>query len=682
MIECAALIYAILSGDLDQLIVPEQPIDILAQQIIAICATGDWLEEDLFNLIKNAYPYSQLTRTTFNDLLQMLAEGVASSRGRYSAYLFRDSINGVVRARRGSRLAAITNGGAIPDNGLFTVVAEPEGIVVGSLDEDFAVESNRGDIILLGTTSWKIQRIEAAGKVIVADAHGSPPSVPFWRGEAPARTDELSWQISQFREKLQQKLFSMAVDQRIHWLMAECHLDQFAARQMVEYVSQGIAVLGAIPTQKTVIAERFFDESGGMQLIIHAPFGARINKAWALALRKKFCRSFNFELQASATDDGLNIALAEQHSFPLADVFRFLHPNTLREVLVQAVLQSPLFTSRWRWCACRALAILRFKNGKKTPPNILRMLADDLLAAVFPDAAACQDNLAGKDIELPDHLLIEEVMKEVLTQALDLPGFNAVLNRILDGSIQCLAVDTPLPSPFAHEILNANPYAFLDDAPLEERRARAVELRRVVPDAVLQGAGRLDPSAIQLVQEQAWPKIRSADELHDLLQTLIAFPEDQQYQSFFITLSSTGRASSVELKGIRFWYATEKKQLFFAVFDGDMDSLVTMIRGWLFHSGPITANELSHRLRIPLFDIDQALLKLESTGLILRGNFRTNSADSLEWCERRLLARIHRLTLSELRKEIEPVTALQFMNWLLTWQHVAPGTQFEVSKDY
>ena len=401
LIECAALIYAILSGDLDQLIVPEQPIDILAQQIIAICATGDWLEEDLFNLIKNAYPYSQLTRTTFNDLLQMLAEGVASSRGRYSAYLFRDSINGVVRARRGSRLAAITNGGAIPDNGLFTVVAEPEGIVVGSLDEDFAVESNRGDIILLGTTSWKIQRIEAAGKVIVADAHGSPPSVPFWRGEAPARTDELSWQISQFREKLQQKLFSMAVDQRIHWLMAECHLDQFAARQMVEYVSQGIAVLGAIPTQKTVIAERFFDESGGMQLIIHAPFGARINKAWALALRKKFCRSFNFELQASATDDGLNIALAEQHSFPLADVFRFLHPNTLREVLVQAVLQSPLFTSRWRWCACRALAILRFKNGKKTPPNILRMLADDLLAAVFPDAAACQDNLAGKILNYP-----------------------------------------------------------------------------------------------------------------------------------------------------------------------------------------------------------------------------------------------------------------------------------------
>lgn len=714
LLECAALVAAIRAGDLDQLIIPHEPIDILAQQIVATCATGEWREDDLFALVKNAYPYAELSRENFTTILVMLADGIAGSRGRYGTYLFRDQVNGMVRARRGSRLTAITSGGAIPDNGLFTVVAEPEGVMVGTLDEDFAVESNAGDIILLGTTSWMIRRVEgAAGRVLVEDAHGAAPSVPFWRGEAPARTDELSLHVSNLRQQLSDMLLnSTEINSAINWLKTHCGLDDSGAEQLVEYILQGRAVLGAVPTQKTVIAERFFDESGGMQLIIHAPFGARINKAWGLALRKRFCRSFNFELQAAATDDGLMISLAEQHSFPLADVFNFLHPNSVKEVLTQAVLQAPLFPTRWRWDATRSLALVRFRNGKKVPPNILRMRADDLLAAVFPDAAACQDNLGGQDIVLPDHPLINETMKDVLTEALDVDGLIAVLEKIHNGAIKCLAVDTPLPSVFSHEILNANPYAFLDDAPLEERRARAVEMRRLLPDSVLQGAGQLDAAAITEVQQQAWPDIRNADELHDALQTFIVFPNEvtmaqnplsrglsagsrkppDEYVTFE-QLIVAGRAVIANVKQKVFWIAVEKYKTFQAIYPEAVlqtplqeiaqnqptreEAIVEMIRGWIQHVGPVTISELSDLLALGLAEIEQALLKLESTGLILRGNFRAEKSGELEWCERRLLARIHQLTLGRLRREIAPVSAAQFMRWLLIWQHVASETQMK-----
>ncbi|HVV68858.1 MAG TPA: DEAD/DEAH box helicase [Gammaproteobacteria bacterium] len=704
LLECAALVLAIRAGDLDRLIMLEEPADILAQQMVATCATGEWLEEELFALVTRAWPYRALSRQRFNAILEMLSSGIAGSRGRYGAYLFRDQIQGRVTARRGARLVAITSGGAIPENGLFNVIAEPDGVMVGTLDEDFAVESNRGDIILLGTTSWRIRRIESAtGKVLVEDAHGNPPSVPFWRGEAPARTMELSTQVAKLRQQLsdllpgQPSVALIAV--AVNWLQQACAVDEMGAQQLVEYILQGRALLGAVPTQHTVIAERFFDEGGGMQLIIHAPFGARINKAWGLALRKRFCRSFNFELQAAATDDGINIALAEQHSFPLADVFGFLHPNSVKEVLVQAVLQSPIFTTRWRWDAMRSLALVRFRNGKKLPPHILRMLSDDLLAAVFPDAAACQDNLAGEDIELPDHPLINEAMHDALTEALDVEGLITVLKGIKDGSIQCVAVDTPTPSPFSHEILNANPYAFLDDAPLEERRARAVAMRQVLPDTVLQSMGRLDAAAIDEVRQQAWPDIRNSDELHDALQTLIAVPSElplsnvpvqpSSWQGLMTELIATGRGGIATLQGKTLWLAVECAKTFTAVYPpaellaplADIEknvplrevAIVNMLRGWMLHLGPVTAEELANWLSLSLSEIEQALLKLETTGFILRGNF--TGATTQEWCERRLLARIHRLTLGKLRSEIAPVTAAQFMRWLLAWQHLAPGTQ-------
>jgi ATP-dependent Lhr-like helicase len=752
LLECAALVRAIRQGDLDRLMIPESPLDVLAQQIVAACSAEEWSEDEMFALVRRAYPYRNLTRETFESILEMLAEGIAARRGRYGAYLHRDRVNGKLRARRGARLAAITSGGAIPDNSLYAVVAEPDGIVVGTVDEDFAVESNRGDIMLLGNTSWMIRRIETnAGRVLVQDAHGAPPNVPFWRGEAPARTQELSEHVGALREKISEMLphtspvgFSATqpdVAAAVGWLKNECGLDDSGAEQAIEYILQGRAVLGAVPTQTTVIAERFFDEGGGMQLVIHAPFGGRINKAWGLALRKRFCVGFNFELQAAATDNGLNIALAEQHSFPLGDVFNFLQAATVQPILEQAALDSPIFATRWRWDANRALALLRFQNGKKVPPQIQRMRSDDLLASVFPDAAACFENIQGER-KIPDHPLVSEVMKDVLTEAMDIDGLKSVLSGLADGRIRCLAVDTPVPSQFSHEILNANPYAFLDDAPLEERRARAVQMRRMLPESVLEEVGGLDAAAIAQVREEAWPDVRDADELHDVLHTLVALPAGRallhrtapsaplrageggcphmgiagnNWLGHFERLVGEGRAGSAESGGQIYWVAAERGKTFSAVFHeariaqqlseveatvpAREDALLTLVTGWMSHLGPTTATQLGETLGIPAAEISNALLRMEASGTVLRGNFGGTAVElrsmgpfgfaqgrqpgaavptqgpETEWCERRLLARIHRLTVASLRKQIEPVTAAQFMQWLLRWQHVAAGTQ-------
>jgi len=706
LIECSALVRAIRHGDLDQLMIPEAPLDVLAQQIVASCAAEEWDEEELFRMVRRAYPYRNLSREMFGRIVTMLSDGIAASRGRYGTYLHRDQVNGKLRARRGGRLAAITSGGAIPDTAIFTVVAEPEGHVVGTLDEDFAVESNRDDIFLLGNTSWRIRRVEGkTGRVVVEDAHGAPPSVPFWLGEAPARTAELSEHVANLRQEVSDRVANVSpvgfsptqplIAETVAWLKQECGLDDSGAEQMVEYILQGRAVLGSVPTQKTIIAERFFDEGGGMQLIIHAPFGGRINKAWGLALRKRFCRSFNFELQAAATDNGLNIALAEQHSFPLGDVFQFLQPETVQSVLEQAALASPIFATRWRWDAMRSLALLRFQGGKKVPPQIQRIRSDDLMAAVFPDVAACQENIEG-DIKIPDHPLVNEVMKDVLTEAMDVEGLKEVLRGIGDGSIRCLAVDTPVPSQFSHEILNANPYAYLDDAPLEERRARAVEMRRVLPQSVLEEVGKLDPAAIEQVRDEAWPDVRDADELHDVLLTLVAVPEDlsSTWATHFERLREAGRAelASIEKDGVsrNFWVAAEREKTFGVLFPearlqrrmaqiessapGREEAMFAVVRGWAAHLGPTSATQLAQRLCLSRSEIEGALLRMEASGSILRGTFVGDSSET-EWCDRRLLARIHRLTVGTLRKQIEPVTAAQFMRWLLRWQHVAPGTQ-------
>ncbi len=715
LIECAAAIRALRAGELDQVTIPEKPLDVLAQQIVATVASSGGqpdkknpppgemeagiAEEDLRRMVQRAYPYRHLTEREFEQLLEILSEGVATRRGRRSAYLHRDQVHGRLRPRRGARLTAITNGGAIPDAADYDVLAMPDETFVGKVNEDFAIETLAGDIFLLGNRSWRIRRV-SSGKVWVEDAQGLPPTIPFWLGEAPGRTAEFSRAVSNLRREVADRLGDGAA--ATAWLAEETGVPIAAAEQIVAYVRETVRLLGCVPTTDCVIAERFFDEAGGMQLVLHAPFGARINRAWGMALRKRFCVGFDREIQAAATDDGIVLSLGEQHSFPLADFFSWLRSSGVEKELVQAVLAAPMFTNRWRWSANRALAVLRFSGGKKVPMFIQRIRAEELLAQVFPAQVMCQDNRMGP-VELPDHPLVEEVIRDCLHEAMDIDGLKEILQRIERGELRTVQVDTPAPSPMAHEILNANPYAFLDNAPLEERRARAVSLRRLDPE-LARGIGALDPEAVRQVCEEARPRVRDADELHDFLLDvgLLPLAEAREWTSFADELIRDQRAATVswplagETGGQSAYVAAERwhwvraifpecaaPDLFFPGLRGAApeitreEALRRVVLGWIHVTGPVTAGELARRIGLSPEQTMQAFLALEVEGVVLRGEFRAAHGDGteVEWCERGLLSRIHRLTLGHLRREIEPVTAAEFMRFLLRWQHVEPGAR-------
>jgi ATP-dependent helicase Lhr and Lhr-like helicase len=680
LIECAGLLYAVKKGDLDRLAIPPWPLDVLSQQIVAMCAAEDWNAEDLFNTVCRAYPYRDLPRSRFDRVVKLLSEGFAERLGRKFAYLHHDRIHGILRGRRGARLAAITSGGAIPDNADYAVIAEPDGVYVGSVNEDFAVESMAGDVFLLGNTSWRIRRIEK-GKVRVEDARGQAPNVPFWLGEAPGRTPELSRLVSGVREGIDRRLAER--EKCLEWLTREVGLSAAAAEQAFNYIVEGKRVLGSVPSEKHVVAERFFDETGGMQLVLHAPFGSRINKAWGLALRKRFCRGFDFELQASATDDGINLSLGPQHSFPINDLFQFLRSRQIDEALTQAVLASPVFVTRWRWTLTRSLALLRFSGGRRVPAQIQRMRSDDLLTAIFPAQAQCQDNRMTPDVPVPDHPLVFETLRDCLHEALDIEGLRKILQKIENGKILFSGKDTPMPSVFSHQILNAMPYAFLDDAPLEERRARAVILRRALPERADE-LGRLNPDAVRSAAEDAWPAVRDPEELHDALLGLFLFPENQvgrlpeEAPVWMDALVREGRAFRLQAQGYSYWVAAEARDPIASLFNSrptasQEDPLVPVIRGWVEVSGPVTAKGLASVLGFPIADVTSALIHLEGEGLVLRGFFSERKEE--EFCDRRILARIHRATIAHLRREIEPVPVATFLRYLFEWQHVASGAQ-------
>ena len=743
LIECAALLRSVRAGVLDRIVTHDAPLDVLAQQVVAECACCDYSEDDLFALMTRAWPYRALARSTFAGVLQMTAEGFATRRGRRSALVHRDEINGMVRGRRGARLLAQTSGGAIPEIADYRVIVEPDETFVGTLNEDFAIESNAGDIFQLGNASWLILQV-AGGDVRVADARGAPPTIPFWLGEAPARSDELSRAVSELRAEVDRRLEVPAPNPRppdvVEWLITETGLDEAAAEQAIAYLAEGRRALGVIPSQTTLVLERFFDESGGMQLVLHAPFGSRINKAWGLALRKRFCRQFNFELQAAATEDALMLSLGPQHSFPLSDVFRYLHPETTKDVLVQAFLDAPVFKTRWRWNTTISLAVPRARGGRKLAPQIQRMLADDLMAAVFPDAAACLENIPG-DRQIPDHPLVTQTVRDCLEEAMDFEGLRAVLQRIHAGELQLVARDTPEPSLFAHEILNARPYAFLDDAPLEERRSHAVQSRRATEPSSAGDLGALDAAAIARVREEERPEPRDADELHDALLTagfLTTEELDGVPPELLAQLTAARRAGAVcsglgardsglgtggSGLGAGDWelgtgdsvgrvfpvrrslggggrpgsdgmiFAVERLPELRAIHSDlegceslqppasrlskqwtRIEAITEILRGRLTITAPATAAALAASLGVSVEDADNALLALEAEGVVLRGRFSPGATD-LEWCDRTLLARIHRYTLNRLRAEIEPVTPADFMRFLFRWQHVEASSR-------
>jgi ATP-dependent Lhr-like helicase len=681
LVECAALLAAVRGGRLDTIQLPHLPLDIAAQQIVAEVAAQEWRSDDLYALVRRAAPYNDLTRAQFDEVVTLVAEGIETGRGPRGAYLHHDSINGELRPRRSARLSAVTSGGAIPETGDYRVVAEPDETFVGTVNEDWAVESMAGDIFLLGTHSWQIRRIEA-GVVRVHDAGDTPPTIPFWLGEAPARTDELSQEVSALRHLVDEHLTAQDPDGARRWLVETVGVPPDAATMIVDYVAAGRAVLGATPTQDCLVIERFFDETGGMQLVVHSPYGGRINRALGLALRKKFCRTFNFELQAAASDDAIVLSLGPHHSFPLDEVPRYVNSRTVRDTLEHAILDSPMFQARWRWNLNRSLLVLRFRNGRRNPPPIQRMESDDLLAAVFPQAAACQENVTGP-IDIPDHVIVRQTVEDTLREALDVDGIRALLERIEGGEVRVHCVDTTEPSVLAHEILTARPYAFLDDEEAQNRRTNAVSLRRGL-QVELSSIGALDPEAIARVHDEIVPVPTTADDLHDLLGSLVAVRERTDWQPLFDELRAKGRAQVVVRDGTALWCTTEALDDVSQAFDeGDDDAVTRMLRGHLEIAGITTASRLAQDTSLPPGRVAFGLAALQQVGAALQGRYTPaavegndgGEAGEIEWVARRLLARMHSYSRRSRRATTQTVTAQQFMRFLLRWQHVAPDTQ-------
>ncbi|HEY7991992.1 MAG TPA: DEAD/DEAH box helicase [Stellaceae bacterium] len=678
LVECAALLDSVRRGELDKLALPDQPQDVLAQQIVAETAAQDWPEQELYDRFRRAWQYRNLGRAEFDAVLRMLGEGFSTQRGRRGALIHHDSINHVVRGRRGARMTALTSGGTIPDTADYQVLLEPENQIIGTVHEDFAVESLAGDVFQLGNSAYRIMRVER-GVVRVEDAHGQPPTIPFWLGEAPARSNELSASVARLREEVATRLGDDPTGEATQaWAAKELGLSEAAARQLVEYLAAALAALGAMPTQDRIVLERFFDEAGGQQLVVHSPFGGRLNRAWGLALRKRFCRKFNFELQAAATEDNIILSLTSAHSFELAEAARYLHSASVRNVLVQALLDAPMFNTRWRWVAGISLALPRFQGGKRIPPQFARMQAEDLVGAVFPDQIACAENLVGER-EVPDHPLVNQTIWDCLHEAMDIDGLERLLSRIEGGEVAVVACDLTQPSPLALEVLSARPYAFLDDAPLEERRTQAVMARRWMSPEDASELGRLDAEAIARVRSEAWPDPTNEDELHDALQWLSFLSADEaanppEWDVWLKKLANDRRAVKLTLPGATLWVAAER-QAEFADWPRD-EALVEIVRGRLEGLGPVTEAALAASMGLKAEQVAGALMALQAEGFAMRGRF-TPGPDIDEWCDRRLLARIHHYTIRRLRAEIEPVAAKDFLRFLFAWQRVTKESRLE-----
>ncbi|HTJ93551.1 MAG TPA: DEAD/DEAH box helicase [Pararobbsia sp.] len=728
LVECAALLDCVRREELDVLHVPHAPLDVLAQQIVAEVALREWSEDALYEQFRHAQPYADLTRERYDDVVAMLATGYTTRHGVRGAYVHRDSVNGTLRGRRGGKLTAVTSGGTIPDNADYAVILEPQGQNIGTVNEDFAVESLAGDVFQLGNTSYRIIRVES-GRVRVEDAQGAAPNIPFWLGEAPGRSDELSSGVSRLRATVDALLAreSAPLDAATAWLTGEVGIGDAAAHQIVDYLARSRAALCALPTHDTLILERFFDESGGMQLVLHAPFGSRVNRAWGLTLRKRFCRTFNFELQAAATEDAIILSLTTSHSFALEEVWKYLRSATAEHLLIQALLDAPLFNVRWRWAATTSLALPRYSGGRKVPPQLLRMRSDDLLASVFPDQAACIENVVGER-DVPHHPLVDQTVDDCLHDAMDTETWLAILRRMERGEIRLLARDLPAPSPLAMEILSARPYAFLDDAPIEERRTQAVLNRRWTDPESTDDLGALDAQAIDSVRNEAWPEVRHADEMHEALMSLACVTTDEvaanrEWAGWLSMLSKQGRASLISMRsGHALWFPIERAAEMRAAYPdtigasgssqsagsanddiqsetgsvtdpkagagthsralatadpGDIerdDAIVEIIRARLTGFGPLTVDEIAAPIALAATTVSIALARLESEGYVLRGRF-TPGVTREQWCERHLLARIHRYTIRRLRREIEPVERQDFMRFLLDWQHLSGPTR-------
>ena len=700
LVECCALLSAVHSGRLDALLPPDAPLDILIQQLVAEVSAREWEVQDLFDLVRRAGSYRNLSQDDFDQCLAVASEGVQTGRGVRSHWIHHDDINGEVRGRRGARMAALTSGGAIPELGDYRVLLNPDDTFIGTVNEDWATESMPGDIFTLGTHSWRIRRIEP-GVVRVVDAEGLPPTIPVWFGEAPGRTVELSEEVCEIRREVETRLRAGDPDAARAWLMGAAQIDREPAEQVVRYLAASLAILGTLPTRDRLVIERFFDETGGMQLIVHSPNGARLNRGFGLALRKKFCKNFDFELQAAASDDAVCLSLGPQHSFPLGDVAGFLKSNSVEQTLTQATLvpPSPMFLSRWRWNLNRALLVLRWKGGRKNPPPIQRMEADDCMAALFPLAAACQENVSGP-IELPDHVVVRQTMDDTLREAMDVDGLRAMVERIERAEIDIVTVDSTEPSPLCHELLVGKAFTFLDDAEAIDRRSRAVPLRRGLP-VELTEIGKVSPEAIAEVASQVIPNPTTPDELYELIESLVVTRAQDVWRPMFESLSEVGRGvAEFDANGHEFW-SVGATRIAAASLRPDLwpdievtsedraQALTVAVRGRLDLCAMTTAESLANQLGVDRSGIEFALVGLENEGFAIRGTWAAGGVSApasdgvgiptdvpaKQWASRRLLARMHVYSQKSKRARVDPATAQDFMRFLFEWHHVAPGTQ-------
>ena len=688
LLECTAILKSVQKDELDQLQIIGAELDVLAQQIIAEVACREWHEDELFQLLTAAAPYNELKQDDYHKIIKMLTEGYSLKRGLKSRYIHYDAVNRILKPRKGARLTAITNAGVIPDQFDYDVILQPQGFKVGTLNEDFAFESLPGDIFQLGNTSYRILKTNS-GKVFVEDANGQPPNIPFWFGEAPGRTDELSVSVSRLRKEVLQWL-QEGIQAAMQGLLEQYSLTNAAARQLAEYLAETYAALGTIPSQQQIVLERFFDEAGDQHLVLHSAYGVRVNRAWGLALRKRFCRQFNFELQAAAMEDCIVLSLGATHSFKLEEVRDYLKADSVRHMLTQALLAAPMFLTHWRWNATTALAIKRFSAGNRVPPQFQRADAEDLIALIFPDQLACQENIQGER-EVPSHPLVTQTVNDCLHEIMDIQQLEQILANIKSGVVEFTCRDLAAPSPLAQEILNARPYAFLDDAPAEERRTRSVQARRFQnpEDAVL--LGRLSSDAIAEVRKEAWPLIRSADELHDALLVngfLLDTEIKAQEKTFYKHLVAAQRACEFELNNIRYMCCAERIPQIIALYPGAESqieieaagdlaniewqqdtALLELLRSRLQCLGPVTEQKLSEQFQQTESSIRTALAQLEQQGFVMEGQF--SQEQLTEWCERSLLARIHRYTIDNLRDRVKPVSPQRYMSFLFNWHGIA-----------
>ncbi|MGH9080953.1 MAG: DEAD/DEAH box helicase [Acidimicrobiales bacterium] len=693
LVESVALLAGVRAGQLDILRPPVAPLDVLAQQLVAeVAGATEWDVAQLYGLVRRAGPYSVLSRADFDQVVELVSWGIQTGRGRRGAHLHHDAVNGRLRARRGARLAALTSGGAIPETGDYRVVLDPEGVTVGSVHEDFAVEATAGDIFLLGTHSWRVVKVET-GTVRVVDAADLPPTIPFWLGEAPARTAELSEEVGRLRGDLEPLLGAGDGEAARQAVRDRAGVSAEVADQVVGYLGAGLAALGLLPTRERIVIERVFDESEGTQLIVHSPFGGRVNRALGLALRKRFCVSFDFELQAAADDDTVVLSLGPQHSFPLSDVPTMLRSSTVVEVLTQAVLLHPMLAARWRWNLNRALVVPRSRGGQRRPIHLQRMEAEDLLAAVWPALAACQENAGPGPVAVPDHVLARQTLADCLTEPLDATGLVALLEGLETGRVGVHLVESSEPSPLAHGILTGRPYTFLDGAPLEERRTRAV--------AVPRGLGPLGPSglppglpvtpselapfdegAVAEVLDQVGPRPRTADELHDLLLSLVRCRPVDPWRTWFTELEQDERAMVVGGA----WVPAERRAAAESIDSGvaegeDGDAaLAECLAGHLEAAGPVSVEQLVAEQPLPTGTVRGApvtvarartgLARLQAMGLAMQ-------LPDGRWCARHLLVRLHAASRTRRRRRVEPASIADLVRLLACWQHVAAGSQAE-----